>query len=135
MTVFKFMLSTALLLSVVASGAEQKHRYIFVYTVPVPMPSYIQTAILCSEPGCNNVYRDEERHEWFDSLTEALSAMNARQHPSAWTGGPNAPDSRIVGLYEVTGVPVSLVKVGTEKRQVQKYVEVEVPVMEWQVKP
>lgn len=135
-------LLAVIMLLFAAGGAEQKHRYIFVYTAPVQTQG-IQTAIGCGWPGCNNVYHAEERHEWYDTLPEALEGMNKFEHPTAYTtkfGSAFEPFKHnayeaAIGLYEVTEVPAKLVQIRTEKRSVQKTVEEDVPVMEWQVKP
>lgn len=137
-------LFTILMLLFSAGGSDTKHRYIFVYTVPILDP-YIQTAMVCiGDPHCNDVYHPEERHAWFDSLPDALKAMNQFEHPSGViiSTGQTWPSQyqigkrgSIIGLYEVTQIPAVLIKVGTEHQQVQKYVDEEIPRMEWQVKP
>lgn len=146
-------LLAVLMLLFAAGGAEQKHRYIFVYTVGVFNPNESHAMYCPNNPHCNDVYNAEERHQWFDTLAEALEGMNRYEHPSRWAGtGQFATTSgfgivthagtsdyngkgEVIGLYEVTQVPAKLVKTGTEKHPVQKTVEEDVPVMEWQVKP
>lgn len=138
-------LLAVLMLLFAAGGAEQKHHYIFVYTVPV-VSQYTMTCTTGTFSDCSASYRPEERHNWYSTLSDALQGMNNLQnHSSEWTNGtvvwPIVPTqaasdySKVIGLYEVNEVPAKLVKVGTAKHPVQKTVEEDVPVMEWQVKP
>jgi hypothetical protein len=136
----------AILLLLAVPGLAQeskspKHRYLFVYTVPV-LDYTRQTLMNCSEPGCNDIYYPEERHEWFDSLPNALKRMNDFTNPDTrFPLSTSLPSHKlsgyfaVLGLYETVQVPVVLEKIGTKHQQVQKVVDEEVPQLEWRIKP
>lgn len=137
-----------LLASAVPGHSDEHQKYLLIYSINVVPPGQ-SYAVLCSDnrPDCGTVYHPEERHQWFESVKDALEEMNKITDPPEFsiTSGTTSgfiftterysKPTSIIGLYEVHQLPATLEKVGTKHHQVQKYVDEEVPQLEWRVKP
>lgn len=125
------------------SGDSPKKKYILVYLVPVR--DYTRQYLMICGSGdnhCNDVYNYEERHEWFETLDQAMSEVNLNLNQSApeglvisTNGEPYHPPHSLVGIYEVKEIPIERLTIGTEVVRKQKTVEETVPKQVWRVKP